>query len=221
VSAMSSEIRPLAGTTAIVHLVRHGEVDNPDGVLYGRIPGFGLTDTGRQMAKAAADYLAGRNVTALLSSPLQRALETAEPIEAELGLPVAVDDRLIEPWNYFEGMRFGVGDGALRQPKHWVALRNPFRPSWGEPYREVADRMLAVARDAARLADGHEAVCVSHQMPIWIARRAAEGRRLWHDPRRRECALGSVTSLIFAGDEIIGVHYAAPSGDRGRQVAGA
>ncbi|MGO8957694.1 MAG: histidine phosphatase family protein [Streptosporangiaceae bacterium] len=217
----SSEIRPPAGTTAIVHLVRHGEVENPDRVLYGRIPGFGLSDVGRQMAKAAADYLAGRDVAVLRSSPLQRALETAEPIEAELGLAVAVDDRLIEPWNYFEGMRFGVGDGALRQPKHWLALRNPFRPSWGEPYREVADRMLAAARDAARAAEGREAVCVSHQMPIWIARRAAEGRRLWHDPRRRECALGSVTSLMFAGNEVIGVNYATPSGDRGRQVAGA
>ncbi len=193
----SSEIRPPAGTTAIVHLVRHGEVENPGRVLYGRIPGFGLSDTGRQMAKAAADYLAGRDVAALRSSPLQRALETAEPIEAELGLAVMVDDRLIEPWNYFEGMRFGVGDGALGNPRHWLALRNPFRPSWGEPYREVADRMLAAARDAASSAAGHEAVLVSHQMPIWIARRAAEGRRLWHDPRRRECALGSVTSLML------------------------
>ena len=217
----SSEIRPPAGTTAIVHLVRHGEVENPHRILYGRLDGFGLSDTGRQMAKAAADYLAGRDVAVLRSSPLQRALETAEPIEAELGLAVTVDDRLIEPWNYFEGMRFGVGDGALRQPKHWIALWNPFRPSWGEPYQEVADRMLAAARDAARSAGGREAVCVSHQMPIWIARRAAEGRRLWHDPRRRQCALGSVTSLMFAGDDIVGVHYAAPSGDRGRQVAGA
>ena len=217
----SSEIRPPAGTTAIVHLVRHGEVDNPRRILYGRIPGYGLSEAGRLMAKAAADYLAGRDITVLRSSPLQRALETAEPIAAELGLLVTVDNRLIEPWNHFEGMRFGVGDGALRQPKHWIMLRNPFRPSWGEPYREVADRMLAAVRDVAQAARGQEAVCVSHQMPIWIARRAAEGRRLWHDPRRRECALGSVTSLMLAGEKVIGVHYAEPSGDRGRQVAGA
>ena len=105
-----------AGATALVHLVRHGEVQNPDGVLYGRIPGYHLSETGRLMAKAAADFLAGRDVTVVRSSPLERALETAEPIAAEFGLDIEIDDRLIEPWNHFEGMRFGVGDGALRRP---------------------------------------------------------------------------------------------------------
>jgi broad specificity phosphatase PhoE len=209
------------GTTAIVHLVRHGEVENPDGVLYGRLPGYRLSEAGRLMAKKAADYLAGRDVTVLRSSPLERALETAEPIAAEFGLTAAVDDRLIEPWNHFEGMRFGVGDGALRQPRHWIYLRNPFRPSWGEPYREVAARMLAAINDAAIAANGHEAVCVSHQLPIWITRRAVEGRAMWHDPRRRECALGSVTSLAFTDGKVTSVSYADPSGDGRRRVAGA
>jgi len=114
-----------------------------------------------------------------------------------------------------------VGDGSLRHPEHWLALRNPFRPSWGEPYKEVAARVLAAVRDAARAARGHEAVCVSHQLPIWVTRRAVQGQRLWHDPRRRECALGSVTSLTLAGDEIVKVSYAAPSGDRGKRIGGA
>jgi broad specificity phosphatase PhoE len=209
------------GSSAIVHLVRHGEVDNPNGVLYGRIPGYHLSEAGRLMAKSAADFLAGRDVTVIRSSPLERALETAEPIAAEFGLPIEVDDRLIEPWNHFEGMRFGVGDGALRQPRHWVHLRNPFRPSWGEPYYEVVGRVMAAVRDAAQAAEGHEAVCVSHQLPIWVARRAVEGRRLWHDPRRRQCALGSVTSLTFSGDKVTSVRYAAPSGAGRHQVAGA
>jgi len=209
------------GSSAIVHLVRHGEVDNPNGVLYGRIPGYHLSEAGRLMAKSAADYLAGRDVTLIRSSPLERALETAEPIAAEFRLPIELDDRLIEPWNHFEGMRFGVGDGALRQPRHWVHLRNPFRPSWGEPYREVASRVIAAVREAARAAEGHEAVCVSHQLPIWVTRRAVQGHRLWHDPRRRECGLGSVTSLTFRGDKVTSVSYAAPSGDGRRQVAGA
>jgi broad specificity phosphatase PhoE len=207
--------------TAVVHLVRHGEVENPAGVLYGRIPGFRLSEAGRMMAKAAADFLAGRDITVLRSSPLERALETADPIAAELGLAIQVDDRLIEPWNHFEGMRFGVGDGALRQPKHWIQLRNPFRPSWGEPYVDVAARVLAAVADAAQAADGHEAVCVSHQLPIWVARRSVEGRRLWHDPRRRECALGSVTSLTVTGGKVTGVQYATPAGNGRRQVAGA
>jgi broad specificity phosphatase PhoE len=210
-----------ASTTAVVHLVRHGEVDNPGGVLYGRLPGYRLSENGRMMAKAAADYLAGRDVTVVWSSPLERALETTEPIATEFGLPAEVDARLIEPWNHFEGMRFGVGDGALRQPRHWIYLRNPFRPSWGEPYREIAARMLNAVTDAALAADGHEAVCVSHQLPIWVTRRRIEGRPMWHDPRRRQCALGSVTSLMFTGGKVSSVHYAEPSGDGRRQVAGA
>ena len=208
-------------TTTIVHLVRHGEVANPDGILYGRIPGFNLSEDGQIMAKAAADFIAGRDVTVLRSSPLDRAVQTAEPIAAQLGLPVEIDERLIEPWNHFEGLNVGVGDGSLRAPRHWIYLRNPFRPSWGEPYKEVAARVLAAAADAARAARGHEAVCVSHQLPIWVTRRSAEGRTLWHDPRRRQCALGSVTSLTFTGDRLTSASYAEPSGSAGSRFAGA
>src|ERR1017187_642478 len=81
----------------VVHLLRHGEVYNPQGILYGRVPGFHLSEDGRLMAKAAADFLGGRDVVALLSSPLDRALETAAPLSALFGLDVMVDERLIEP----------------------------------------------------------------------------------------------------------------------------
>jgi broad specificity phosphatase PhoE len=210
----------MSENTTVVHLVRHGEVENPQRVLYGRIPGFHLSAEGRVMAKAAADFLAGRDVTVLRSSPLDRALETAEPIAAQFGLDVVVDERLIEPWNHFEGMTFGVGDGSLRKPSHWMYLRNPFRPSWGEPYAEVAARMDAAMADAQRAASGHEAILVSHQLPIWIARRCFDGRRLWHDPRRRECALASVTSFTYRGDQIVAVSYSEPAGAGRRGVAG-
>jgi broad specificity phosphatase PhoE len=216
---MSTTAPPADGT--IVHLVRHGEVENPRQVLYGRLPGYHLSADGRMMAKAAAGFLAGRDVTVLLTSPLERAQETAEPIAEEFGLTPVLEERLIEPWNHFEGMTFGVGDGSLRQPRHWPYLVNPLRPSWGEPYRSVADRMLAACLDAARAASGHEAVCVSHQLPIWTARRSAEGRRLWHHPARRQCALGSVTSLTYTGGRVTAVSYAEPSAPARRGVAGA
>ncbi|HEY7324996.1 MAG TPA: histidine phosphatase family protein [Streptosporangiaceae bacterium] len=206
---------------AVVHLVRHGEVDNPGGVLYGRLPGFSLSEAGRVMAKAAANFLAGRDITVVRSSPLERAVQTAEPIAAEFDLPIVTDARLIEAANHFEGLRFAVGDGALRKPQHWVYLRNPFRPSWGEPYTEVAARVLEAVRDAAAAAGGHEAVCVSHQLPIWSARRSVEGRRLWHDPRRRQCALGSVTTFTVTDGQITNVQYREPSGPSQPQVAGA
>jgi len=200
-----------SGTT-VVHLMRHGEVFNPTGVLYGRLPGFRLSEAGEGMARTAAAWFAGKDVTHLVASPLDRAQQTARPIAEGLGLEIATDERLIEAGNDFEGKTFGVGDGAMRRPANWWRLRNPWTPSWGEPYREIAARMLgaiATARDAAR---GHEAVCVSHQLPIWTVRLHLEGRRYLHDPRRRECGLASVTSLTYDGDRLVHLEYAEPAG---------
>jgi broad specificity phosphatase PhoE len=194
-----------------VHLLRHGEVENPQRVMYVRLPGYHLSAAGRAMADAAADFFAERPVVALYCSPLERAQETARPVAERLGLDIVTDDRLIEPWNHFEGLTFGVGDGSLRRPAHWPYLINPFRPSWGEAYRSVATRMLAVMAEARAAADGTEAVCVSHQLPIWVTRRMAEGKRLWHNPAVRECALGSVTSFSYLGDRLTGVSYTVPA----------
>jgi broad specificity phosphatase PhoE len=195
-----------------VHLLRHGEVHNPEKVLYGRLPGYRLSAAGEAMAGKAAAWFADRGVTHLVSSPLERAQQTAAPIAETLSLPVTIDDRLIEAGNLFEGLRVGVGDGALRAPRHWWKLRNPFRPSWGEPYVEIAARMIAAveaARDAAR---GSAAVLVSHQLPIWTVRLHVEGRRYVHDPRRRQCGLASVTSLTYEDHRLVAVSYAEPAG---------
>ena len=197
----------------VVHLLRHGEVHNPEKVLYGRLPGYRLSDLGDRMAERAAEWFAGRDVVRLVSSPLERARQTATPLAARLGLPVVLDERLIESDNVFEGRSVGVGDGALRSPRAWWHLRNPFLPSWGEPYTQVALRMHAAAEVAREAARGHEAVLVSHQLPIWIARLSAEHRRLWHDPRRRECSLASVTSFTYDGDKLVSVTYAEPAAD--------
>ena len=161
----------------VVHLLRHGEVYNPEGVLYGRLPGYRLSDLGEQMAERAAEALSGRDITVVISSPLERAQQTAVPVAARHGLEIGTDDRIIEADNVFEGQRVGVGDGVLRQPRTWKHLYNPFTPSWGEPYDDVAARMRAAIATARREAAGHEAVCVSHQLPIWVARLDAEQRR--------------------------------------------
>ncbi len=200
-----------AAPTTIVHLMRHGEVFNPDGILYGRLPGYHLSELGRQMADLVAESLRDRDITHVVASPLERAQETAVPIAAAVGLPVSADQRLIEAGNYFQGMKFGVGDGSLRHPKHWVHLRNPFTPSWGEPYQRQAARVLAALADARDAAEGHEAVAVSHQSPIWITRRFVEGLHLWHDPRHRECSLASITSFTYSGPEIVAVSYSEPA----------
>jgi broad specificity phosphatase PhoE len=197
--------------TTLVHVVRHGEVDNPKGLLYGRLPGYHLSELGRQMAEVVAKHLADRDITYVVSSPLERALETAAPIAAAHHLEIAKDARLIEAENHFQGLKFGVGDGSLRHPRHWPKLINPTRPSWGEPYKEQATRMLGAVESAKDQARGHEAVCVSHQLPIWTLRSFLEGRRLWHDPRKRECSLASVTTVHFEDDRVVAVTYEQPA----------
>ncbi|MCP2261734.1 Broad specificity phosphatase PhoE [Streptoalloteichus tenebrarius] len=208
-------------TRTVVHLLRHGEVYNPEGILYGRLPGFRLSGTGQQQAKLVAEHLADHDVTHVVASPLERAQQTARPIAEAHALEVVADDRLIEADNLFEGLRVAVGDGALRSPQHWPKLRNPFRPSWGEPYLVIAHRMLAAVHRARAAAAGHEAVCVSHQLPIWTLRRFLEGRRLWHDPRRRQCSLASLTSLVFEDEKLIRIAYAEPAGSTDPAVTGA
>ena len=199
--------------TTVVHLLRHGEVHNPTGVLYGRLPGYHLSELGLKMADRIAEHLIGEDVTHLVSSPLERAQQTAAPAATALDLPVHIDDRIIEAGNVFEGKTFGVGDGALHRPAHWVHLRNPLRPSWGEPYKEISRRMLAAMADARDAARGHEALLVSHQLPIWTTRSFATGRRLWHDPRKRQCSLASLTSLVYAGERLVEIDYSEPAAD--------
>lgn len=203
----------MSGNRSVVHLLRHGEVYNPDGVLYGRLPGYRLSDLGEQMAQRAADALSSHDIAAVIASPMERAQQTAEPIARVHGHEIATEPLAIEADNIFEGQRVSVGDGVLRQPTTWRHLWNPFKPSWGEPYDEVAARMRQAVLNAKELADGREAVLVSHQLPIWIARLDAEGRRLWHDPRSRQCTLASLTSLTFDDDDLVSITYSEPARD--------
>lgn len=198
-------------TRTVVHLLRHGEVRNPEGILYGRLPGFSLSELGLRQAERIAAHLGDHDVVRVASSPLLRAQQTAGPVAARHGLHPVIDEGLIEASNSFEGARVSVGDGALRDPRNWLMLWNPFRPSWGEPYREIAARMLAAVHRARTLAAGHEAVCVSHQLPICAVVRYLGGLRLWHDPRRRRCAVASLTSLVFAGADLTDVVYSRPA----------
>lgn len=200
-----------------VHLMRHGEVHNPEGVLYGRLPEYYLSEIGHEMAKLAAEHLGGterhggNRITHLVSSPLERAQQTVAPLAELLDAPITTDDRVIEADNLFEGRTVGAEPKALIHPRNWWKLRNPFTPSWGEPYVDIAARMTAAVDDAREQARGHEAVIVSHQLPVWVARQAYEGKRFVHDPRRRRVTLASITSLIFDGDQYIGHTYVEPA----------
>lgn len=196
----------------VVHVMRHGEVHNPEGILYGRLPDYHLSERGQAQAQAVADWLALRDIVYVVASPLERAQETAAPIAERHGLIVDVDSDLIESHNVFQGQVVSPGDGALRDPRNWWHLRNPRSPSWGEPYTEIAVRMRAALERARIQGAGHEAVCVSHQLPVETLRRAMTDKPLHHFPTRRMCNLASVTSFYFDDDRYAGWGYAELAG---------
>ena len=190
----------------VIHLVRHGEVHNPTRVLYGRLPGFRLSDLGQRMAEAAVGALAGHPVTALYASPLQRVQESAAPWAEAFGLEVHTEERLIEPTNR-------LNRRTLADPRHWHLLRNPRTPSWGEPFTSIATRMLAAMTETCERTDSGEVVMVSHQLPIWMVHRAVVGEPLAHDPRKRRCALSSITSFAWQGGAFTEIGYQEPGAE--------
>ena len=196
----------------VIHFVRHGEVHNPEKILYGLQPGWKLSERGNQMAEVIAQWSKNLNLGAIHASPLQRAQETVAPIIKAHNLQLTTDENLIEASNIFEGKKFELGSGVLKHPKSWRYLYNPWRPSWGEPYDQIINRMLKALFAARDSASGKDAICVSHQLPIWILRSAVEGRRLLHDPRKRECTLASVTSFELDNEGMVsGVSYSEPA----------
>lgn len=194
----------------LIHLVRHGEVHNPDRVLYERLPGFRLSEGGRRMARAAAEHVRNleRPVSALLCSPLQRTQESSEPFAELFDLEPRLEERVIEPTNVFAGLRM---NRALRKPWKWHHLRRPSVPSWGEPYVHVVDRMRSALNETWHNTPGGDVVIVSHQAPIWLTHLSVAGLPLPHDPRTRRCALSSVTSFERVGDVWREVSYAEPA----------
>jgi len=203
----------LSAMSTTVHVARHGEVENPQKILYGRQPGWRLSNRGQQMAETLGEWSKSINLGALHVSPLQRAQETAAPIARAHGIEITTDDRLIEAANVFEGKSFELGSGVLKHPSSWRHLYNPWKPSWGEPYEEQINRMLAAVFAARKAANGKDAIVVSHQLPIWTLRSVIEGRSLLHDPRKRICTLASVTSVHFDDEGVIsGLSYSEPAG---------
>ncbi|CAN2224540.1 phoE Broad specificity phosphatase PhoE and related phosphatases [Candidatus Nanopelagicaceae bacterium] len=202
----------LISMSSTVHVARHGEVENPQKILYGRQPGWRLSSRGQEMAQVLGQWSKSIDLGALHVSPLQRAQETAAPIAKAHGIEITTDERLIEAGNIFEGKSFEPGSGILKHPTAWRHLYNPWKPSWGEPYEEQINRMFAAIFAAHKAANGKDAIVVSHQLPIWITRSAIEGRSMLHDPRKRECTLASVTSIHFDDEGVIsGLSYSEPA----------
>jgi broad specificity phosphatase PhoE len=195
----------------VVHLVRHGQVENPRRVLYGRLPGYHLSRRGQAQADLLAGHFGSAPLAAVLASPLERAQQTAAPVAAAHGLEVRTDLRLIETSNIFEGVAGNIAWYILRHPGLWWKLRDLRAPSWGERNVDMVERVHAVVDAVRGEFAGRQVVLVSHQAPIWVARLAFERRRLTHWPGWRRCDLASVTTLTFDGDQLTGVGYAEPA----------
>jgi broad specificity phosphatase PhoE len=192
-----------------VHLVRHGQVENPAGVIYGRLPGFHLSATGVRQAAAAAERLAGADLGALWASPLERAQETAHAIAGRHDIDVVTDERLTESRTTLEGGAHNLGR-FLRSPAEWFRLRNPFTPSWGESFSDIRARMVEAVHDATRASGGRAVVLVSHQTPVLVARLALAGRRVPPWLAFTPCETGSITTLQLDGGRVVSASYFAP-----------
>jgi len=187
-------------------------VHNPERILYGRLDGYGLSDRGHQMAARSASALATRPIAKIYASPLQRAQESATPLATDLGQPIETDERLNEGLNHFQGTRLSAAR-LLRDPSAWMALHNPFKPSWGEPYRDIAKRMMAVAEDAWNSVEEGEVALVTHQVAIWVMHRYVAGIPLPHLPSQRRCSLSSITTIKKVGERWKEESYREPAAD--------
>jgi broad specificity phosphatase PhoE len=208
-----------------IHLVRHGHVENPGKVLYGRLPGFVLSATGTAQAATLGRWFSDAPLAAVIASPLERAQITAAAIAGPHGLEVRSEERLIEASNVFEGVAGNLVWYLVRHPWRAWALRDLRTPSWGERNVDLVERVHAAVADIRAEFDGRETVLVSHQAPIWVARLAFEQRPLHHSPTRRRCETASVTTLVFEDDHLLEVGYHEPAGallrgvERGRPGA--
>ncbi|MFU0521742.1 histidine phosphatase family protein [Gardnerella swidsinskii] len=222
-----------------IHFVRHGEVDNPNHVLYERLPGFHLSARGVRMAQATAKYIATvpqmRGITAIYSSPLERTCETAREIENALRniadsayvkahcdedsaqsqeSDIILDKRLIEAGNNFRGKRIGYGEGALWKNNNWKLVANLWKPSWGESYRSIATRVGDFVREQVRKHPGEQIVAVTHESPIWSYRHLLETGHAEHNMLLRHTALASITSITYDCEtlRVLSITYVDPAG---------
>ena len=160
-----------------IHLIRHGEVANPDDFVYADIPGFALSDRGRSQATAAGHHLADTPPRWIVSSPLDRAIETSRSIATIVGAEILIDDRLTEwglaarwrgaTWAALPAAFPGELEAYLEDP-----TRLPFSP---ESLAEMADRVTAAIAEWSTANDGDLAF-VSHQDPIHAAHLRLTGK---------------------------------------------
>lgn len=191
--------------TTLVHLVRHAEVQNPDNIWYGRLEGFPLSERGFRQAAAVGEWFSSRDLVAVYSSPLQRALQTAEAIAHHHDLEVTEEPDIIESMTRLEGK---PGDLRLfRNPLRIFYFLNPFRPTWGEKFSNTRTRMVRAIEKMRANHPEAEVAAVSHMTPIQIARLAFEKDPTSPWRQRVPAGRASVTTLVFEDEGFVEARY--------------
>ena len=194
-----------------VYLVRHCDVHNPSGVLYGHLPGFHLSAKGVRDAEALGTYLSQSPARRIDTSPLERARETADIIASRVpGIPVVTTDDLIEArfGLYLQGVR--PRDIPWRRPLWFVHMLWPGLLKNDESVPQMAQRVRRTVLQLIRDFPGRGGICVSHGDPIQAFWVEADGRPAYA-LHRLECAKGGLLELDYDGERLINVTYRSPA----------
>jgi probable phosphoglycerate mutase len=189
----------MAAAPTTIILVRHADVHNPADIVYGRLPRFGLSATGRAEAERTAEALRAEPLAALYSSPQLRARQTARAIAAlHPGQPVRITRLLAEIRTGWQGT-----PNAAMAARQFDFYDSPFDPG-DEKLHEVTERMVRWIRRMLRRHPGQVVVGVSHGDPVMVARLVFSGQEPSVATLRNQALYplkGSITRLVFAGPE--------------------
>lgn len=198
-------------TLTRLYLVRHCEVENPRGLLYGHLPNFPLSSRGIRQAQALGGKLANSGARRIYTSPLERAQQTAAIIHRQLpASEVVTTSNLVEAefGRYLQGI--SLRQIPWRRPLWWLHMVWPGLLPNDETVSAMAARVDVPLQRHLTEFPGESCICVSHGDPIqafWIRHR---GRRRWA-LHRLQCAKGAMLCLDYRGTHLTAVRYIPPT----------
>ena len=192
-------------TETHIHLIRHGQVHNPNKILYGRLPRFGLSARGRDQARQSAAYLANMNLAAIYASPMLRARQTAAIIgEHYPALNIHISRLINEVYTSYQG-RPGAELDARSGDVYTGAGPGSEQPT------DIVRRLNAFIRRTLKRFPGRHIAAVTHGDVITFGVIQALGGELLPKNKNHLKAIGyptaypahcSVTTLIFSASSI-------------------
>ena len=208
---MDRRARADSPSVTTCYLVRHCDVENPNRVIYGHLPNFGLSAKGRTQGRALGQFFRALPVRAIYTSPLQRALETATLVEASVQPPVPLHERpgLIEAefGRYLQGTRYQ--DIVWRRPRWIIHLFWPGLAPGDESMAAMYRRVRRVIQEGLDAHPGQAFICISHGDPIQAFWATVDHRPPWA-LHRLQCAKGGLLELQYRGGELLRKQYLAP-----------